>query len=279
MSDFDAFIDTLGSDPVHIRANSVSERFPCGQCAGTGVYQGPRVHQTKTECFACRGKGYFKTSPKFRADQRAKAAQKRDAAAEELSQRIKTFAETNPEMFKDLCAGRTEFTASLYASLMRWGTLTANQIAAWHRGWEKLQAMRAAKDAEANAKSGTVNLDRIREMFDAAVSSGYKKPVYRAEGLKISLASLTGRNAGCLYVVEIDDDAYQGKIDDVTFKAVREAKADTLARLQTIAADPGAAAVAYGRRTGTCSCCGRELTNHASIEAGIGPICAQKWGF
>ena len=31
----------------------------------------------------------------------------------------------------------------------------------------------------------------------------------------------------------------------------------------------------YGRRTGTCCCCGATLTNAVSIEAGIGPICAQ----
>jgi hypothetical protein len=48
--------------------------------------------------------------------------------------------------------------------------------------------------------------------------------------------------------------------------------------LQVIAADPRGEAIRFGQRTGTCSCCGRELTKHASIEAGIGPICAQKWG-
>lgn len=31
----------------------------------------------------------------------------------------------------------------------------------------------------------------------------------------------------------------------------------------------------YGRRTGTCCSCGRRLTNPASINAGIGPICAE----
>jgi hypothetical protein len=37
--------------------------------------------------------------------------------------------------------------------------------------------------------------------------------------------------------------------------------------------------VAYGRATGSCSCCGRELTDPVSIEAGIGPICAGRFGF
>ncbi len=183
---------------------------------------------------------------------------------------IKLFAEEHPDMWKDLCAARNEFTASLHASLNRWGTLTQNQINAWYRG----QAARAATEA----KSGEADLSRIREMFDAATSSGFKKPVYRAEGLKITLAPATGRNAGALYVVEIEDDAYQGKVEGVTFKAVREAKGDTLSRLQTIARNPMEAAVRYGRQTGRCSCCGRELTNQVSIDAGIGPICAQRFG-
>lgn len=33
----------------------------------------------------------------------------------------------------------------------------------------------------------------------------------------------------------------------------------------------------YGKATGRCSICGTELTNPASIEAGIGPICATKF--
>lgn len=49
--------------------------------------------------------------------------------------------------------------------------------------------------------------------------------------------------------------------------------------LRQIAADPRAAAVAYGKLTGTCCLCGRKLENEASVEAGIGPICAAKEGW
>lgn len=34
----------------------------------------------------------------------------------------------------------------------------------------------------------------------------------------------------------------------------------------------------YGRETGVCISCGAELTDPVSIEAGIGPTCAKKWG-
>lgn len=53
---------------------------------------------------------------------------------------------------------------------------------------------------------------------------------------------------------------------------------DLLTALKELAANPTEVARAYGRKTGACCCCGRELTNHESIELGIGPICADKWG-
>ncbi|QPX62591.1 hypothetical protein SEA_WOLLYPOG_39 [Arthrobacter phage Wollypog] len=37
------------------------------------------------------------------------------------------------------------------------------------------------------------------------------------------------------------------------------------------------AAKEYGKETGTCIVCGRTLTNPDSIEAGIGPICAERF--
>lgn len=48
--------------------------------------------------------------------------------------------------------------------------------------------------------------------------------------------------------------------------------------LQVIAQDVTGAAKLYGQETGNCSCCGRELTVKESIERGIGPICAEKFG-
>jgi hypothetical protein len=42
--------------------------------------------------------------------------------------------------------------------------------------------------------------------------------------------------------------------------------------------DPLAAAKKYGKLSGRCCSCGRDLTDPASIEAGIGPICAQRFG-
>lgn len=43
--------------------------------------------------------------------------------------------------------------------------------------------------------------------------------------------------------------------------------------LREIEADPVEAAKRYGKLSGRCSCCGRDLTDPASIEIGVGPIC------
>lgn len=46
--------------------------------------------------------------------------------------------------------------------------------------------------------------------------------------------------------------------------------------LATIAKDPAAASMRYGRELGHCGVCGLELTNEESRARGIGPICAGK---
>lgn len=117
-----------------------------------------------------------------------------------------------------------------------------------------------------------MNLQPIIDLFATAKSSGYKRPIYRAEGLVLSLAPDSGVNAGALYVKDADKQ-YLGKVVDGRYVGREEAKAG----LATIAQNPREAAIRYGQRTGTCACCGRALTNKQSIELGIGPICAERW--
>lgn len=164
-----------------------------------------------------------------------------------------------------------DYARKILAEFDRGGLVNANQMLAAERMMDDL-------DARPKAVTAKVDLSRIREMFDVAVSNGHSKPVYRAEGLKISLAPATGRNAGALYVVVIDNDAYQGKVDGVQFKSVREVASGTVDALNRIAMNPMEAAVRYGQKTGKCSCCGRKLTNKESVKLGIGPICAETWG-
>jgi len=112
-------------------------------------------------------------------------------------------------------------------------------------------------------------------MFSKA-HEAIKTPKFRFEDLVISRAPDTGANAGALYV-KVDGE-YAGKVKEGQWFGLSTAPQDTLSKLQQIANSPLDSAVAYGRKTGSCAMCGRSLTVHASIERGIGPICAERFG-
>jgi hypothetical protein len=50
------------------------------------------------------------------------------------------------------------------------------------------------------------------------------------------------------------------------------------AALAVFNADPDAASATYGRETGNCCFCGRELTDERSVSVGRGPVCSERWG-
>ena len=45
-----------------------------------------------------------------------------------------------------------------------------------------------------------------------------------------------------------------------------------------VAADPAAAAKAYGALMGRCSFCDTAITDEGSVEVGYGPVCAKRFG-
>lgn len=284
---FDAFVDSLLETDVAVVEAAPNKRtelvtYPCGQCGGTGRYMGARVHQEKSHCFACRGLGFFKSSPEARLKHRRNAAAR---AKNKLEVGLAAFAENQPLMFADLLAvhraetNGNSFLYSLAHQLFTKGSLSDQQVGAWHRGKARLEEIRAARLAEeASRKVEAVDLTPIRIMFDKASESGLKKPAYRAEGLVLKAAPAHGRNSGALYVTDAETGEYRGKLVGTTFHPVREAPATVAISLLAIAADPKEAAVRWGRRTGSCSCCGRLLTDKVSVALGIGPICITKWG-
>lgn len=278
MNSFDDFVNSLANDKIETRAHAAPKpTYPCGQCGGTGLWSGGTNRHGNNKCIACKGVGHFVKSPADRQKARESAANRKAAA---IQSTIDSIEAQRPGMIAYMreIASWNNFARDILGNVDRGFHIGDRVLSALFTMIDKIEATRAAKVAAAAANTKQVDLNRIREMFDVAVSNGAKKPVYRAEGLKISLAPATGRNAGALYVVVIEDDAYQGKIEGTAYKAVREAAAGTYDALLRIAADPMKAAVDFGRATGNCSCCGKELTNALSIELGIGPICRTKWG-
>lgn len=248
------------------------QKYPCAACGGSGRYLGARVHQEKAHCFACKGLGSFRSSE---YDRQKASAKRRQKKADDMA----AFREANADLIRALVGIQSwnNFAASLLDQAAT-KPLSDRQILAAERLLDKIAARREEKAAAARReKKVEVDLRPIRDMFETAVSNGYQKPTYRAEGVVINRAPNTGSNPGALYV-KTEASEYQGKVVGIEYTPIRAALPETLLALQTIAADPLAAALRYGQRTGRCACCGRKLTNHVSIDLGIGPICRDKWG-
>lgn len=259
--------EDLDNVPTKKASEHTARPFTCESCNGTGVWAGGTNRYGNSKCNTCHGFGRMATSA---ADRRAK---RQAIARNKATKRVEAQADNleHKELFKWLRENQSwnSFAASLmeqHNSGRRW---TDKQVAAASRIMEKTIATRAAKDA---AKP-TIDLSPIRTMFEAAVENGHKRPTYRAEGLVINRAPDYGANPGALYV-KTDDKSYLGKVVGTKYIG----RDDALPLLEAIAKNPLEAAVAYGRRTGSCACCGRKLTNATSIDLGIGPICREKWG-
>jgi hypothetical protein len=251
-------------------------KHPCSRCHGTGKYLGVRVHMAKSRCFACKGKGFFKTSAAVRAKGRASKANAK-------TNKIAKFSKEHKELVTFLrdSVSWNSFARSLLESLDTKGTIHPNGVAAAEKMMAKTLATRAKKDAlraTEDAAAPTYDLRKIHALFETALANGKnRRALLGGEGMKITPAPAHGKNAGSLYV-KVDGE-YAGKVDPAgKFRAGWGVKIDVEADLKKIAADPAGEARLYGIRTGTCACCGRELTDPNSIAVGIGPICADKWG-
>lgn len=253
--------------------------YPCESCGGTGIYQHPRLHQEKTHCFACKGRGFFYKSTADRYKERAKRAQKK---VDTLTAAKTAFNAEYPEVIEGLRSlmSWNNFAASLVEQYEARGTLSDRQVEAARNQIRKAaerDAQRAAAKAEREANAPVVDLANVRALFETAKSNGLKKPGLWFGDLKISEAPAHGANAGALYVKQHGE--YAGKIVGDKFKAAWGVKEDAiLPDLLAIAANPADVLRVKGKETGRCCCCGRELSDPESVAAGIGPICASKWG-
>jgi uncharacterized Zn finger protein (UPF0148 family) len=259
-------VDTVLADAQIANTRRFEETCPA--CNGSGVFRG-YTGRIVGDCFKCDGKGvrFFKTSSDDRAKARDAAAAKREAAAATAVEQANAWLEANPveaAWMREPIKGDFTFHADMLEALNKYGHLTERQEAAVRNAAAKSAARKAqwaAEKAARDAAAPVLTMGKIRAGFDNATQY-LKRPKLRIADIQFSLAPATGVNAGAIYVVRASDDTYLGS--------------DVVAR---VAADPAAAASAHGHEYGYCSCCGRELTNPESVARGIGPICAERWGW
>lgn len=286
---FDSFNDDLDSHtlpteaeraearnkPVHLPA-APERTIPCGKCRGTGKFTSYSGRQLG-DCFTCKGKGTL-TARQVGA-QKAKVTRENNLVAN-----ITAWKEANPQAWAWIArkVASFEFAAAMNESLEQYGRLTDNQLAAVLRCVAKDEARKAERAAQAPA-ADTAGVDRLKAAFDHAIAyaaakgRGLKHPRITLGCTTISPAKATSANPGALYVKS--GQTYLGKIKDGRFYASRDCTDEMKARVLAFIADPKAAAEAYGIETGRCCICNAELTNEESIQRGIGPICAENFGW
>ncbi len=207
------------------------------------------------------------------------------AAATEDGPGFDAFAQRYPAeaaWIKQSALKGFDFACDMYACAKRRGDLSAGQIDAVRRCIDKSKAFEARRAAEAQAQetAPVVTVARVEEAFSAAMASGINRPKLRLDVFTFKPAPAGGANAGALYVTEAErDGAYLGKVKGGRFLKTRDCTPEQEAAIVAAASNPGAAAVAYGQRTGSCAVCGQELTAGDSLERGIGPICAKRFGW
>ena len=252
-------------------------RERCGKCAGSGYWR------PGYPCFACKGQGSksFRTAPEARAKARGASQAKRVQALADKAAQAQAWREANPELWAwmvDAAKRDFEFAVSMIEVLNKWGSLTERQEAAVRGAAAKSAARKAQWAAEKAAKEAArpeVSVARIETAFATARASGL------VDDLKLRLGDFTfepGRNdASVIWVREGRTNV--AKITGGRLVTFRACSTEASAAILAIAADPKAAAIAYGKERIRCSCCGAKLTNAVSREYGIGPICRARWGF
>ena len=163
------------------------------------------------------------------------------------------------------------FAKSLVDQVASKGSLSDKQLFAASAMLAKIKANKAER--ESNMIS--VDVSRILAVLDKA-DPAMKTPKIRGGDFVFSKPAPHSKNAGSVYIKQLGE--YIGKVTGGYYLPVGNVSKDTIAEIQEICKDPMESAVAYGRRTGNCAVCARELTVKESIDRGIGPICADKLG-
>jgi len=188
-----------------------------------------------------------------------------------LSGNLARFDAQHPGIIPALVklAAWNDFAKSVGGQIRKYGRISEKQMTA-------VKALIAKTEAR-EAADAVGDLDPLHDLFDVARASGIKRPRLKIDGFVLKPPGQRSRNPDAVYIYERE--RYCGKVDSGRFTPAREGIiTDPRPMLKRLAADPLNTAVAHGRRTGECACCGRELTCSKSIARGVGPVCAERWG-
>jgi hypothetical protein len=266
---------------------------PCSKCRGSGQWRPGYA------CFACKGTGklQFKTSAEDRAKARGYAAKK--AAAREQDKatwRVEHKAELD---WLAAAANRQEWLASqgkptwdfpvkLRESLGQYGTLTDGQVEALRKCMARDAERAAQKAADAEKRSVAIDIAKIEEAFATARAKAdrrgargiWMRPLTLRSGetdVTFNPGKPGGKWEGIIFAKS--GERQLGRIQGGKYSPAFSCTEAEKSAVVDCASDPHKAAKAYGKAWSICTICGQTLTNDESIARGIGPICAEKYGW
>ena len=191
------------------------------------------------------------------------------------SSRVAQWAQENPAAFAWVIdnADTNSFAGSLMASLYKWGQLTPKQLTAVMGAIARAKIMQDKRD-----NAPVVSLEPVEDAFKRASGAGVNRPKLRLGEFVFSPAPATGKNPGAIYIKHGNGE-YLGKVLGGKLFTVAAVSTALEQDIVAVAADPLNAAIAYGKKYGKCSVCGRTLTDEDSVGRGIGPVCAANYGW
>lgn len=216
---------------------------------------------------------------------RKQADARRAREIAKLAASLVDFRKTYPVECKwiDDNSARDGFARSLGEWLGRKGALTDGQLAAVRRS-----IGREIDRAEARQREQTKREETAPAVDTTQLEAAFAKALQRIRSPKITLGDLTfvpakaeSANAGAIYVKRGREweAPYLGKILHGKFFASAACLGEDQKRVAEMVSDPKKTAEAYGIASGKCCLCNRTLTDPESIARGIGPICAENFGF
>lgn len=180
-------------------------------------------------------------------------------------------------------SARDGFARSLSEWLSRKGTLSDAQLGAIRRSIGREIDRATARVVEQK------RLEEVAPIVDTTrLAAAFAKAMQHIKSPKISLGELTfvpakaeSTNAGAIYVKRGRDweAPYLGKILHGKFFASSVCRGEDQERITELINDPKKTAEQYGLTSGKCCLCNRTLTDGDSLRRGIGPICAERFGF
>lgn len=178
---------------------------------------------------------------------------------------------TFQSLFIDLNDAVNHLKEFMYSNNFAMDLVSKNKLSVSQISWIHYLATESVKEMDKDEDDGEF-ISLVQKMYNA-VKTKTRKFQLRLPGVTLSTVT-KGVNVGSLYIFESNN--YVGKITengilkgDVSedVKNILLEGNDNLLQLAKI----------YGHETGSCSVCGRTLSDPLSIQMGIGPICAKRF--